>query len=168
MYVRSDFGSSRPFVAYGGLGGNCESKSTCPTPGVTRDSPCLLRAESKSCHDGNQEVWGGLQPLYLLFLLGSLWDHFAPGVPHQGPWCTSPGQWLSWPKGDGVKCSRSEGPRRESRSEINETHHFITCRSFEGRPWYSPIAMIRRTVIVLVHILCRNITACRPGTRQVQ
>ena len=29
-------------------------------------------------------IGGGLQPLYLLFLLGSLWDHFAPGVPHQG------------------------------------------------------------------------------------
>ena len=66
-------------------------------------------------------IGGGFQPLYLLFLLGSLWDHFAPGVPHQGPWCTSPGQWLSWPKGDGVKCSRSERPRRESRNEINET-----------------------------------------------
>ena len=146
-----------------------------------RPNPCLLRAESMSGLDGNREVWGGLQPLYLLFLLEALWDHFAPGVPHQGPWCTSPGQWLSWPKGDGVKCNRSEGPRRESRSEINETHPFITCRSFEGRPWYSPIAMIyegpslflstyfvvtsqpvalvlakcndiRRTVIVLVHM----------------
>ena len=139
MYVRNHFGSSRPFLAaYGGHGhgGIDEAKSTCPTPGVTRrPNPCLLRAESMSGLDGNQEVWGGLQPLYLLFLflLGSLWDHFAPGVPHQGPWCTSPGQWLSWPKGDGVKCSRSEGPRRESRSEINHPHSFIACRSLEGR-----------------------------------
>ena len=74
-------------------------------------------SELKAClASGESRIGGGLQPLYLLFLLGSLWDHFAPGVPHQGPWCTSPGQWLSWPKGDGVKCSRSEGPRRESRS----------------------------------------------------
>ena len=69
-----------------GHGGIDEAKSTCPTPGVTRrPNPCLLRAESMSGLDGNQEVWGGLQPLYLLFFtLGSLWDHFAPGVPHQG------------------------------------------------------------------------------------
>ena len=82
----SNIGRGPIFWGGHGHGGMAEAKSTCPTPGVTRrPNPCLLRAESMSGLDGNQEVWGGLQPLYLLFFtLGSLWDHFAPGVPHQG------------------------------------------------------------------------------------
>ena len=110
-----------PFVllaAYGGHGhgGKDEAKSTAQLP-VWHGDQIRASSELKAClASGESRIGGGLQPLYLLFLLGSLWDHIAPGVPHQGPWCTSPGQWLSWPKGDGVKCSRSEGPRRESRS----------------------------------------------------
>ena len=107
-----------------GLGG------TCPTPGVACASS-ELKACMASAGIANRGRSSAPVPAVNWVTLGSLW-----------PWCTSPGQWLSWPKGDGVKCSRSEGPRRESRSEINETHPFITCRSFEGRPWYSPIAMI--------------------------
>ena len=84
-----------------GLGG------TCPTPGVACASS-ELKACMASAGIANRGRSSAPVPAVNWVTLGSLW-----------PWCTSPGQWLSWPKGDGVKCSRSERPRRESRNEIN-------------------------------------------------
>ena len=125
-----------------GLGG------TCPTPGVACASS-ELKACMASAGIANRGRSSAPVPAVNWVTLGSLW-----------PWCTSPGQWLSWPKGDGVKCNRSEGPRRESRSDINETHPFITCRS----SWYSPIAMIYEgpslflsTYLVVTSIECATL-----------
>ena len=73
-----------------GLGG------TCPTPGVACASS-ELKACMASAGIANRGRSSAPVPAVNWVTLGSLW-----------PWCTSPGQWLSWPKGDGVKCSRSE------------------------------------------------------------
>ena len=72
MYVRSDFGSSRPFVAYGGLGGIDEAKSTCPTPGVTRRASSELKACLAST--GIRKSGAAFSPCTCCF---SLWGHFG-------------------------------------------------------------------------------------------
>ena len=117
-----------------GLGG------TCPTPGVACASS-ELKACMASAGIANRGRSSAPVPAVNWVTLGSLW-----------PWCTSPGQWLSWPKGDGVKCSRSERPRRESRNEINETH----AAEFIPSPW-TPSDQLKPRISKDFEAECRSI-----------